>query len=102
MNLLLFLEIIIFTKDFIYLIARTSNAKAREQILKCATKSQRNVRARLDDKFVKSIREPLKKKPTFFVTNGSPDTPHPVCDICHKKVVFFLRLPLIAQCRKSM
>ncbi len=53
----LFLEIIYFMKDFIYLIARTSNAKAREQLLKIATKPRKKCQseARLDDKFVKSI-----------------------------------------------
>ena len=29
----------------------------------------------------------------FLVTNGSPDPPPPVCDICHKKVGFFLGFP---------
>ena len=37
----------------------------------------------------------------FFVTNGSPDPPPLVCDICHKKSVFFgLRVPLGTRSRR--
>ena len=58
MNLLLFSKNFYFMKDFIHLIARTSNAKAREQLLKIATKPRKKCQseARLDDKFIKSIK----------------------------------------------